>query len=376
MKTPTHSIFNALSLEAATISELQELTELTALFLDKSQAIITFFDTTFPCGYLTISKVPVTQQQQELIQLFFNRQPSNGILYVPNLNTENPLDEKNKFVCDSPFGFFASAPLVLPNGTLVGTLAVLETHPATLSKNQQKALEKQAYKVMQYVTCKNRIAEEQNSIRKIAQHIPSVLFQLRRTPEGNYSYDFFHTGNYVLPDEISSVELKKNPFLGFDLVHAKDKEKFMTSLEESAEQLKPWMASYRLQNDAQVWHTVNALPELQPNKDVVWYGVYQDITHQILYDKVINQITFDISHILRRPVTTLMGIVQLLKNETLTCPKKSKEFINHIQQIAEELNGYTTELHDIYYHKKTIDQSRMFDGTPRKVSSYQNSQSL
>ncbi|GLB49432.1 sensor histidine kinase family protein [Neptunitalea lumnitzerae] len=370
MKAPTYSMYNPLSLETATISELQELTELTALFLDKSQAIITFFDTSFPCGYLTISKVPVTQQQQELLQLFFNRQPSNDILYVPNLHTENPLDTKNHSVCDPPIGFFASAPLVLPNGTLVGTLAVLDTHPATLSKNQQKALEKQAYKVMQYVTCKNRIAEEQNNIRKIAQQIPSVMFQLRRTPEGNYSYDFFHPGKYELPTEITLLELKKNPLLGFDLVHEKDKEKFMTSLVESAEQLTPWSTSYRLQNDSQVWHTVNALPELQHNKDIVWYGLYQDVSHQILYDKVMKQITFDISHILRRPVTTLMGMVHLLKNDTLTCPKKSKEYITHIEQIAEELNGYTTELHDIYYHKKTIDQSRMFDGTPRKNNAY------
>lgn len=46
-----------------------------------------------------------------------------------------------------------------------------------------------------------------------------------------------------------------------------------------------------------------------------FYGIIYDINDRIEYEIAMEQMAFDISHVLRRPVTTLLGLNNLIESE-------------------------------------------------------------
>lgn len=70
------------------------------------------------------------------------------------------------------------------------------------------------------------------------------------------------------------------------------------------------------------------------------------------YEATLEQIAFDISHVLRRPVTTILGIVNLIELEQDLSPEDLKVYSSYIQTVSQELDTFTRELNDIYSKKK------------------------
>ncbi|WP_348647863.1 histidine kinase dimerization/phospho-acceptor domain-containing protein [Arenibacter sp. F20364] len=59
---------------------------------------------------------------------------------------------------------------------------------------------------------------------------------------------------------------------------------------------------------------------------------------------------FDISHVMRRPVTTIMSLASILNDKELS-EKEIKEFSQKLYGASEELEKFTRELIDVYYRK-------------------------
>ncbi len=53
---------------------------------------------------------------------------------------------------------------------------------------------------------------------------------------------------------------------------------------------------------------------------------------------MLEQISFDISHVICRPVSNMLSLTSMLENNILD-EKMLKEYSNYIQIIAKELNG-------------------------------------
>lgn len=80
-----------------------------------------------------------------------------------------------------------------------------------------------------------------------------------------------------------------------------------------------WDIEYRVPHEEgeNHWHRALATPEKKADGTVVWYGTFQDITPQKKYIKTLEQILFDISHVMRRPVANMLGLAHALENDSL-----------------------------------------------------------
>ena len=100
------------------------------------------------------------------------------------------------------------------------------------------------------------------------------------------------------------------------------------------------------------WHSVKAHPEYTKNGDTILYGVFNDISNHYEYQSAMEQISFDISHKLRKPVTNLLGLTHLAENNLNATKKELKEYIGYIQMASDELDKFTKQLNETYEWKK------------------------
>lgn len=89
------------------------------------------------------------------------------------------------------------------------------------------------------------------------------------------------------------------------------------SLQESFTNLTNWNVEYRVISDTGSisWHWAHAKPERKPDGTVVWYGSFQNITERKEYIKTLEQLLFEISHGMRKPVASMLGLTAAIEKE-------------------------------------------------------------
>ncbi len=282
-------------------------------------------------------------------------------ILVVNDSLKDPRFKDNLLVKSDPnIRFYAGAPLVTPKGNALGTLCVIDRKPRTITPNQKSVLKLLAKKAMDYLNTRKLLIQQNNTIetsakklKKLTDNVPGGIFQLKMTPEGKMSFDFLSSGMKTLHPTLDLEEWKNSPEIGFALMHPEDVLPLQQSMEDSFKNLTLLYHEYRVEeNDSYKWHLIKAEPERLKNGNVVWYGSFQDITHKIEYEKAMEQIAFDISHILRRPVTSLLGLSQLIDKDKGIKKSELKEYVGYIKTMSKELNEFTSELNAIYDKKR------------------------
>jgi hypothetical protein len=269
---------------------------------------------------------------------------------------------KNPLVTGDPkIRFYAGAPLETPEGNVLGTICVIDNKPRKISERKKVALKLLARKVMDYLNSRKVLLEQRKHVRdtekklkKLTDQVSGVIFQFRITEKGVMFFDFLSKGIIDLSPSLNPKLVKKNPQLVYQVIHQEDLPRVKKSIRQSYHHLSEWDTEFRVitENDDIKWHLGKAKPKKENNGDVVWYGTFQDITEKVEYRMTLEQIAFDISHILRKPVTNMIGLTKLLiEGEHLT-PKKIKAFVPHIKAVSEELDQFTRRLNDAYQIKK------------------------
>ena len=96
---------------------------------------------------------------------------------------------------------------------------------------------------------------------------------------------------------------------------------------------------------------MQAVPEGNQDGKTVWYGATSDITPLVDYIASIEQIIFDISHVIRRPISTMLGMTQLIAEGDLT-EKEIKDYSQNLYIISKEMDDFIQELNRAYNLKK------------------------
>lgn len=269
---------------------------------------------------------------------------------------------KNPLVTDGPkIRFYAGAPLETPEGNVLGTICVIDNRPRKISKRKKAALKLLAGKVMDYLNTrkilleqKKHVRETEEKLKKLTDQVSGVIYQFRITKEGHMSFDFLSKGISDLNPSLNKKMINKNPQLVYEVIHHEDLPRVKKSIRQSYLNLSEWDTEFRVntQKSGIKWYLGKAKPKKEKNEDVVWYGTFQDITEKVEYRITLEQIAFDISHILRKPVANMIGLTKMLiEGEHLT-PKKIKKIVHHIKAVSEELDQFTRRLNDAYQIKK------------------------
>lgn len=130
-------------------------------------------------------------------------------------------------------------------------------------------------------------------LRKIVSQVPGMVFQYRRTADGQASLPF---ASDAIEDiySVSPEAVRSNCAPLRDQLHPDDREAFFASIEESAQALTPWQIEYRICPPAGGvrWLSVRALPEPAVDGEIIWHGVVTDITERKAVEAGLHTLAF------------------------------------------------------------------------------------
>lgn len=116
---------------------------------------------------------------------------------------------------------------------------------------------------------------------KLASHVPGVLYQFRRRPDGSFEFPFV-SENVRRMYQLTPEEVRGNAQLLFARVHPCDRDALTVGSGRSAQELRPWHHEYRilLPDGTERWHLGHSTPEREADGSILWHGYISDITER------------------------------------------------------------------------------------------------
>lgn len=125
------------------------------------------------------------------------------------------------------------------------------------------------------------LEERDQQFRKLACHIPGIIYQFMKRPNGTYCVPFV---SEKLKDLFGcSPEDVRNDFSPMaDVIIKEDRAKFFKSVECSAEGMKTWECEFRVQvsGGSVRWLYGRSTPEGLDGGGIVWHGFMTDVTER------------------------------------------------------------------------------------------------
>ncbi len=121
--------------------------------------------------------------------------------------------------------------------------------------------------------------QSQAKLQKITANMPGTVYQVDLHPDGSMVFSFLSAGCRELY-EIEPDAAQQDVQVFVDLIHPEDRDEFVNSVIISAENLKPWRWEGRIitPSGKLKWIQGDAHPEMQSSGDVVYYGLFVDIS--------------------------------------------------------------------------------------------------
>lgn len=340
---------------------LQELSDLTSIFLKVPISLISLIDDKEQ-RYLAkngLSNDSVSVERS----ICQHTLGSPDELFVVNdaLKDERLVD--NEFVSGDPkIRFYASAPLVSDSGSVVGTLCAIDTKPRELNSEEQKVMRILAKRAIEYLNLRRILRNRNESInesvarlKKLTQRIPGGLFQLTKKDD-ELKFEFFSAGLFDLYPNLSRKNLIRNSNLIWDEISQEFRESARSALENAFNEKSKLYLEYKVgdsSNRKESWHALSSYVEKNSDGSKSMYGLITDITKTKEYQEAMEQISFDISHVLRRPVSSLLGLARSFDDQEIENIEDIKIYVDYIKQASEELDSFTQQLQQTYAEKRS-----------------------
>ncbi|WP_419210863.1 GAF domain-containing protein [Maribacter sp. X9] len=339
--------------------DLDEITELASLICGTPISLITILDDK---RQWFKSNKGLEQSETDIKDSFCQHalhRPNEVLVVKDALKDSRFID--NPLVLDNPnIRFYAGAPLVTEQNNVLGTLCIIDRKPREISREQKNALQILARRAMTSIELRKTIQKQATSIElnakrliKITENIPIGLYELKIDNEGKMKFHFLSKGMEKICPDVDLDNLIENPDMVYGLIHPDDVDDLKKSLANSIKNNTDLYHEYRIKFEQEYhWHAMVGKPERTEKGGSILYGSFTDVTHHYKYEAALEQISFDISHVLRRPVASMLGITSLLESEEYLSTMKLKEYSNYMKIIVNELEQFTRNLNDIYHRKK------------------------
>lgn len=126
-----------------------------------------------------------------------------------------------------------------------------------------------------------RLRERDRLLRKIAEHVPGVIYQYQLSPDGRASFPYASDGIADIygfrPDEV-----RQDVGALMSVIHPDDLEMVRRSVDVSKATLAPWRCEYRVLHPTrgERWLEGHSGPERLPDGSTLWHGYIRDITER------------------------------------------------------------------------------------------------
>ncbi len=132
---------------------------------------------------------------------------------------------------------------------------------------------------------------EHERLKKIAAVSPSVIYQLKQDAAGEFSFPYVSAKLKTILG-LHPTTAAQNAKSVFHQIHQDDRDKVVSTLAASKENLTPWEKDYRVVVKGAVrWLRDNAVPEKSHDGAVIWSGVAIDVTEQKNLEENLRQLS-------------------------------------------------------------------------------------
>jgi signal transduction histidine kinase len=220
------------------------------------------------------------------------------------------------------------------------------------------------HNITQRKEAEEKIIQSEKLLRKITSQVPGNTYMFEINPNGKTEVLFMNHGtdtlHPIIDDSIKHTDTLR------EVLHKNDSALFTAAMKEAYQTQQPISIQYQaIVNEQVKWQWLEAVPEIDVNGKVIWFGATSDITPLVDYIASIEQIIFDIAHVIRRPISTMMGMTKLII-DTDQSEEKIKEFSKNLYVISNEMDKFIRELNQVYSQKRketkhNIDVSSLID---------------
>ncbi|QQL49954.1 PAS domain S-box protein [Mucilaginibacter ginkgonis] len=332
--------------------ELQEIAELASELLDCPIALITLMDG--ETQYF-LYKVGTDLKQNAIKDSFCKHLTQENLLIIPD-TTKDLKFRNTSCVTASPFiRFYAGAALLTHDQHQLGSICVMGTEPKTLSKGQQhllKVLAKRVIQITEFEFSINLLKEQFIKSRESEIKLRSFFetsSALHLLVDKNLQVFDFNKNFADFLRQMYDVELMQGLPVG-KVLHGEALKSFIGDFEKA---LNGEMVSFErkvgYRNDQEIWWYVTFEPGLNPEGEIIGISYNAlDITERklneaqiIAQNKSLREVALWQSHELRRPVATILGLMDIYKarkksldKELLMLEKVTKELDERVKEIV------------------------------------------
>jgi PAS domain S-box-containing protein len=355
------AVHRFLNLEINRKEELGNIVRLAAEICKTPTALITFLDD--KTQFIKFN-VGIDREQTEKKDAFC-LYTINGfeVMVVEDAMKDARFNQNPLVIGDPKIRFYAGAPLTTHDGQNLGSLCVIAQKPRKLTANQKRMLGILSSQVIQ-------ILEFEMSIQVLKEQFIKARnseIKLRSFFDSSVSCHLLMGKNFEILAHNKTLEVFIFDLFGVLVKEGMDIRKYVHQAH-----LGNFRESYE---KALCGETIISERQLSyPNKIVYWYMVYEpaytsdgaiigvslnatDITERIkqeqlviLQNESLKKIAFIQSHELRRPVSTIMGLMNLIKEENYYT--EEREELMMLEKAVEELDDrirtivdYTFSIH-------------------------------
>ena len=245
-----------------------------------------------------------------------------GVLEVPDAVRDPRFADNPLVTGDAHIRFYAGAPMVTPDGLVLGTVCVLDTEPrAGLTPLQRRGLEivakaamarldeRRAQRERETARARSRaaLAESDLRFRTLADTMPQMVWST--LPDG--FHDYYNARWYEftgVPEGSTDGEAWNGMF------HEGDRERAWTAWRHSLETGEPYEIEYRLRHHAggYRWVLGRALPIRDEAGAITrWFGTCTDIHEQRTLMEQREVVAHELSHRIKNIFAVVSGLVTL-----------------------------------------------------------------
>ncbi|MFC0571932.1 ATP-binding protein [Paraburkholderia solisilvae] len=202
--------------------------------------------------------------------------------------------------------------------------------------------------------------ETERRLFDVTRSLPAVVFQLRRAPDGAYSFPYIggDTKYWLVRD---SGTLMRGGAVNFGRVCAEDRPRVMAALERSANTSEPIHVEFRMMSiDDSRWVRAELVPRREADGGTVWSGYWVDASAERLRSDELarardlaeaasrakDDFLAMMSHEIRTPMNGVLGLVEVLERTRLDADQGEMLRMIHesagaLLQILDDLLDYS-----------------------------------
>ncbi len=220
--------------------------------------------------------------------------------------------------------------------------------------------------ISERIRAEEKIKESEQLIKKITSQVPGNTYMFEIEESGQTNILFMNRGTDAYNYPFGFEEVSGNPEKLREALHEDDRTKFNDTMKQAYQKPEVISFQYRMIFDGVLrWRWMQAIPEKDKNGKVVWYGATSDITPLVEYIASIEQMIFDVGHVIRRPISTMLGLTTLIQAAELG-EQEIRDISRHLCEISAETDKFLRELNDAYHLKRQetelkIDTSSLLD---------------